>query len=181
MSSVRSMRFVQRYQRPMPRHTRFDNNLAKPEHQRVKKKNPTSRTRPSWEEYLLGLAHAAAARSEDPWVQVGAVAARENNSVVGSGYNGPPPGREIDWSDRDARRRFVVHAEVNALAYARPGEAHILASTLLPCPACMTLAASYGIRKVVFTDIYERTEQESMEIASAFGVKLIRLPRPPAH
>lgn len=144
----------------------------------MKMKNTASRPRPSWEEYLLGLALAASARSEDPWVQVGAVVARENKSVVGSGYNGAPSGKEIDWSDREARRRFVVHAEVNALAYARPGEAHILASTLLPCPACMTLAASYGIRKVIFSDIYERTEQESMEIASAFGVELVRLPRP---
>lgn len=144
----------------------------------MRERNYSARPRPSWDEYLLGLAHAAAARSEDPWVQVGAVVARPNKSVVGSGYNGAPPGKEIDWSDRDARRRFVVHAEVNALAYARPGEASILASTLLPCPACMTLAASYGVRRVIFSEIYERTEDESGEIASAFGIALVRLSLP---
>lgn len=138
-------------------------------------KNATARKRPSWDEYLLLLATAAAARSEDPWVQVGAVVARANNSIVGSGYNGAPAGREIDWSDRDSRRRFVVHAEVNALSYAHPGEPAVLATTLLPCPACMTLAASYGIKKVVFRDVYERTQRESLEIASAFGIELRRI------
>jgi len=144
----------------------------------MKKGSANGRPRPTWDEYLLTLAQAAASRSEDPWVQVGAVVARKNYSVVGSGYNGAPSGCEIDWADREARRKFVVHAEVNALAYARPGEVEILASTLLPCPACMTLLASYGIRKVIFSDIYERTKQESMEIASSFGVEMRQMTAP---
>ncbi len=137
---------------------------------------PSGRPRPSWDEYLLRLAHTAALRSQDPWVQVGAVVARADNSIVGSGYNGAPPGREIDWSDRDRRRRFVIHAEVNALAYARPGEPSVLASTLLPCPSCMTLIASYGIRRVIFSEIYERTRDESCEVATAFGILLRHIP-----
>lgn len=136
------------------------------------------RRRPSWEEYLILLASAAAQRSQDPWVQVGAVVARKDYSVIGTGYNGPPAGCEIDWSDRDARRQFVIHAEVNALAHAKPGEAGMLASTLLPCPACLTMIASYGIRNVFFRDIYERTLRESEQVASTFGVKLSRVEIP---
>ena len=138
----------------------------------------TGRQRPTWNEYLLILAAAASQRSQDPWVQVGAIVARSDYSIVGSGYNGPPGGCEIDWSDRDARRQFVIHAEVNALAHAKPGEAKIIASTLLPCPACLTMIASYGVKEVVYRDVYLRTVSESEAIAKAFGLTMTRIPQP---
>lgn len=140
---------------------------------------PTAgRLRPSWNEYLLILAGAAAQRSQDPWVQVGAIVARADYSIVGSGYNGPPPRCEIDWSNRDARRQFVIHAEVNALSHAKPGDAAIIASTLLPCPACLTMIASYGVREVIYRDVYHRTHVASSTIAEAFGLKMTHIPNP---
>jgi dCMP deaminase len=138
----------------------------------------SARPRPSWNEYLLILAAAASQRSQDPWVQVGAISARSDYSIIGSGYNGPPPGCEIDWSNRDARRQFVIHAEVNALAHAKPGEVRIIASTLLPCPACLTMIASYGVKEVVYRDIYLRTLADSESIAKTFGLIMTRIPEP---
>jgi dCMP deaminase len=127
----------------------------------------------------LLLAATAAQRSQDPWVQVGAIAARRDYSIVGSGYNGPPPGCEIDWSDRDLRRRFVIHAEVNALAHAKPGEVRIIASTLLPCPSCLTMIASYKVEEVIYRDVYLRTQEESEQVAKKFGLKMLRIPNLP--
>ena len=127
-----------------------------------------------WEEYALELARVASLRSEDPYVIVGACVLRPDNSVAGLGYNGAPPGIDINWSDRDERRKRVVHAEVNALRYAVPGQCELLACTLLPCNDCLKTIASYGIKKVVFSDIYE-LDKSSLALATEFGIKLIQI------
>lgn len=104
----------------------------------------------SWEQYALNLAAAAASRSEDPYHQVGAALLRADHSVAAVGYNGAPPGVEIDWSNRDARRAVVVHAETNALRWVRPGEVELLACTMMPCMGCVLSASSFGIRRIVY-------------------------------
>jgi dCMP deaminase len=77
----------------------------------------------TWPEYAMELAKAAALRSEDPYRKVGACILRYDNTVAAIGYNGAPPGVEINWSDRDERRRRVSHAESAALRYIKPHEA----------------------------------------------------------
>mgnify|MGYP003118706456 CR=1 FL=1 len=128
----------------------------------------------NWEEYALELARVAALRSEDPFIQVGACVLRHDNSVAGLGYNGAPPGIQIDWSDRDERRKRVVHAEVNALRYAKPGECKLLACNLLPCNNCLKMISSYGIKKVIFSKIYD-LDKSSLKLAKEFGIELIQI------
>lgn len=130
--------------------------------------------RPKWPVYALALAKTASLRSEDPYVKVGAVVLRYDNSVAGVGYNGAPPKVDIDWSDRDERRKRVLHAEVNALRYCRPGECGMLVSTLLPCTNCMQVIASYGINQVYFEHIYER-DINAIKLAEEFGIYLWRI------
>ena len=127
-----------------------------------------------WEEYALELARVASLRSEDPFMKVGACVLRNDNSVAGVGYNGAPPGIEINWENRDERRRRVVHAEVNALRYVKPGEGELLACILLPCNDCLKMIASYGIKKVIFSDIYE-LDKSSLSLAREFKIQLIQL------
>ena len=131
-------------------------------------------TRINWDEYALKLALVAAERSEDPYVKVGACALRHDHSVASLGYNGAPPEINIDWSDRDERRRRVVHAEVNALRYVNPDECYLLASTLLPCADCLRMIASYGIKKIVYHDDYEK-DMTSISLASEFNINLIKI------
>jgi dCMP deaminase len=133
-----------------------------------------SMERLDWEEYALELAGVASLRSEDPFVKVGVCVLREDNSVAGLGYNGAPPGVEIDWSNRDERRKRVVHAEVNALRYAKPGECKLLACNLLPCNECLKMIASYGIKKVIFSKIYN-FDESSLKLAKEFKIELIQL------
>ena len=118
-----------------------------------------------WEEYALALADVAALRSEDPWLKVGAVVLRPDNSVASIGYNGAPSGVSLPWEDRELRRPFVIHAEVNALRYATPTEIKggLVAVTHRPCQACIPLIASYGITKVVYgVSIDPRTYPEDL-------------------
>ena len=109
-------------------------------------------TRLSWERYALELAQAASTRSEDPFHRVGAALLRPDHTVAAVGYNGAPPGVDIDWSNRDARRAQVIHAEANALRYVTPGEVELLASTMMSCAQCVLLASSYGIKRIVYRD-----------------------------
>ena len=127
-----------------------------------------------WQEYALELARVASLRSEAPFMKVGACVLRSDHSIAGLGYNGAPPGIDINWEDRDERRKRVVHAEVNALRYAKPGECELLACNLLPCNECLKMIAAYGIKKVVFSKIYD-LDKSSLKLAKEFGIQLIQI------
>ena len=136
--------------------------------------NPTERERPSWDEYGMLLAYSAAQRSPDPYTIVGAAAFRKDHSTVATGYNGAPAGTEIDWSDRDARRPLVSHAEYNCLKYADPGSAHYLYVTLLPCSKCLKLAKMHGVKEIIYDQMYER-DQQALTKAAEYGITLRQL------
>lgn len=135
-------------------------------------------SRPSWELYALALAKTASSRSEDPWHKVGCALMRHDHTVAALGYNGAPTGIEIDWSDRDARRIHVIHAEANALRYVHPSEIELLATTMMPCAQCILLAAAYRIGRVVYLEeldpkVYDI--QAIMRTAAMCGIDLIRM------
>ena len=137
------------------------------------------RTRKSWEETALILAETIAeCRSQDPYQQVGACAVLQDNSIR-LGYNGPPPGIEIDWSDREGRSARIIHAEVNALRSVEPGQCKFLAVTLLPCRHCMAFIASKSVKKILFREVYER-DQLAFELAREFRIKLVQVKKRPA-
>ena len=125
----------------------------------------------SWEEYALSLAKAASLRSEDPYVKVGACVLRDDWSVAGVGYNGAPAGVEIDWSDRDERRKRVIHAELNALRYVRPNEGYLLVCTLLPCRSCIQAVAANGIKHILYEDVY-KVDNFALTLCEEFKIGL---------
>lgn len=119
----------------------------------------------SWEEYALRIAEVASLRSEDPFKKVGACALDHNNRVIGVSYNGLAPGVKVDsefWADRDKRRPYMIHAEANLLSLFKRGECKVLACTLLPCSCCASMISAYGIKKVVYNELYTR---DSMAIS----------------
>jgi dCMP deaminase len=128
----------------------------------------------SWEQYALRLAHVAAMRSEDPYVQVGAVALRSDHSVAAIGYNGAPSGVAIDWGCRDARRPYVVHAEINALRYVKPYECSLLVVTLAPCSSCLTVIATYGIKRICYQNDYVDFAL-TQRMAEVFGIEFKKI------
>lgn len=116
----------------------------------------------SWDEYALRIAIVAAMRSEDPYVQVGSCALDHSNRVIGVAYNGLGSNINVNgafWQDRDKRRPYMIHSEVNLLSLFRRGECRLLACTLLPCSSCAAMIAAYGIKDVVYGDTYTRDEQ----------------------
>jgi dCMP deaminase len=127
----------------------------------------------NWDEYAMSIAEVVAKKSKDPWHKVGAVILREDHSVASVGYNGFPQGQEEDWSSREERSKYVIHAEQNALRYTSPGEGKILVSTLLPCRDCLKTIAAYKIKKVIYKEIY-KSDPIALEIAEKMGVTLIQ-------
>ena len=123
------------------------------------------------------LAYAAAQRSPDPYIAVGAAAFRTDRSTVSTGYNGAPSGVELDWSDREARRPFVDHAEQNCLKYAKKGEAYYLYVTMMPCMACLTRAAAYEVKEIVYDKPYHR-DSAALIKAPEYGITLRQLSLP---
>jgi dCMP deaminase len=127
----------------------------------------------NWESYAMDLARTAARKSKDPWVKVGACILRHDNTIAALGYNGFPAKMHEDWSDRDERRRFVVHAEQNALRFIKPDEARLIACTLLPCNDCLKSIASYGIPVIIYDQLYS-PDNSTVDLAAAFGIELIQ-------
>jgi len=132
----------------------------------------------SFEKMAMELAIAASKRSEDPYKKVGCSILDKEGRVMSIGYNGLQPKQKITdsfWEDRAARRKYIIHAETNALSYIKRSEfPHLLASTLLPCACCAMNIASYGIKKVIFLEDYD-LDQEAKIIFSFYNIKLYNI------
>lgn len=129
--------------------------------------------------YGSELARVAAERSEDPHVKVGAVILRADNSIASVGYNGTAPGVTLPeelWADRDARRPFMIHAEVNAFRYATRTDTNggLLFVTGVPCTSCVTVAASHGIAGIVFSSELENyPTEDTSRVAGVCNIVLV--------
>ena len=131
----------------------------------------------TWTEYALKLAATASERSEDPWLKVGAVVLRQDNSVAGIGYNGAPPDVNVNFDNRDTRRALVLHAELNALRYTTLNDTRNgwIAVTHLPCSECLKTIASYQIQRVCYSHTLDPNVYDMKHIynvAHAFNIEL---------
>lgn len=124
----------------------------------------------------MALAHVASLRSEDPYRKVGAAALDFDNRVIGTAYNGLAPGFDPTagfWDDREARQKYMLHAEVNLCSLFRRGEVKLVACTTMPCTSCMQTLCAYGVREIYFRDIYHASDAQ--EIADLYGIHLARV------
>lgn len=130
----------------------------------------------SFEDMAMQIAVIASKRSEDPHKKVGACVLDKYGRVLGVGYNGIRK-KQIKtnefWSDRENRRKYIIHAEVNALSNVHTTKAHLLAVTLLPCSSCANFIASHNIEKVLYLEEYDKDIQ-SKEIFKFHNIELIK-------
>jgi dCMP deaminase len=121
----------------------------------------------------MALAHVASLRSEDPYRKVGAAALDHDNRVIATAYNGLAPGFNAPadfWIDREGRQKFMLHAEINLCSLFKRGEAKIVATTTMPCTACMQTLCAYGITEIYYREIYHASD--APEIARLYDIKL---------
>ena len=135
-----------------------------------------NRERKDWVQTSLKLAkEIASLRSEDPYLQVGCCAIKENGEIV-LGYNGFPSGFSMSMEDRDARRPYMIHAERNVLDMLGSDSIRVFSVTHLPCPECMKSIKSKKIGEVHYIDDLSDPKQSqlSKKMAKDFGISLIR-------
>ena len=140
-------------------------------------------TRLNWDEYFMGLATHAAARSSCDRAKVGAVLVIDRH-VIATGYNGSVAGLphcdDIGHLMVDGSCVSTVHAEQNALAQAAMHGAATKGATLYvthkPCIVCTKLILNAGIVRIVYLEIYRHSVQKLNEyrenIILASGVKM---------
>lgn len=143
---------------------------------------------------LMGSAHLWATLSTCSRLHVGCVVADDRGKILGSGYNGAPPGQPHcnhvcdcghdfedptgwDWhlSDCPAKSgcKRAVHAEMNAIAFAKQSvTGGTLYATHSPCLGCVNLILAAGIVRVVYSTEYRDTS--SLSVLREAGVTVER-------
>jgi dCMP deaminase len=132
----------------------------------------------SFIEAAIETARIWSSRSEDPYKKVGVCILNKDGRVLSVGYNGLLPKFNINedfFNDRDNRRKYMIHAEINALSLVKRGdEPHLLASTLLPCSNCATNIVAYGVKSVVYSEEYEK-DSTAKDIFKFYNIELIKI------
>jgi len=108
----------------------------------------------NWDDYGMTLARAVAAKSKDPSTRVGCVILDRENRVVATGFNGLPryvPDDPQVLRDREMKLALVIHAEENALLFARQSLEGCTAYVwpMPPCSRCAAKLAQAGVMRVV--------------------------------
>jgi dCMP deaminase len=126
--------------------------------------NCTSRPE-KWDKRFLDLSKLVSTWSKDPSTQVGAAIVDPTNKIISIGYNGFSMHTKDDerLNDRDTKYKMIIHAECNALMFAR---SELTACTLytypfMPCPKCACLMIQAGIIRVVsYNNMPERWKND---------------------
>jgi dCMP deaminase len=137
-----------------------------------------------WNAWFIGLAKYVATASKDPSTKVGAVIIDEERRIVSCGYNGLPRGVEDNFdrlTNRDVKYKMIVHAERNALLFARGPVKNCTLYTypMMPCGPCASMVIQAGIKKVVAplsdNPRWQEDMKLSMEMFAEAGVEVVLL------
>lgn len=128
----------------------------------------------NWDEYFMEFARTAALKGKDT-TRVGAVLVSPDNTVVLTGFNGPPRG-VADLPERFERPEkylFASHAETNLIAFAarhgvRTAGCKVYC-THFACAACARTMIQAGITEVVYADgRFQALEAERPAVEAMF-------------
>jgi dCMP deaminase len=107
-----------------------------------------------WDAHFVRLAAEAARMSKDPSSKIGVVLVKDRR-VVGTGFNGFPPGIADDGRlyDREEKYELVVHAEMNAILQAgrdaKGSVLYLFGYKAPPCRNCTKHLIAAGVVRVV--------------------------------
>lgn len=142
-----------------------------------------SRDRSTIDEYGILLARAVAFRADCTRRRVGAVIIDEFRRIVGTGYNGAPPGQPgcltagacprgrmsktevapLSSYDTGTGTCIANHAEANAIMFSQPADRRgaTVYCTDAPCDGCKRIMNGSGLARAVFPYEFTTTAGES--------------------
>jgi dCMP deaminase len=124
----------------------------------------------NWDKRFLELAKLVGSWSKDPSTKVGAVIVDSDNRIVSTGYNGFPRGIEDcekKLVDREQKYAIIVHAEMNALAFANKSvkDCTLYTWPFQPCSRCAGPIIQSGIKRVVSVVQDDERWKKNFELA----------------
>jgi dCMP deaminase len=151
-----------------------------------------------WDKTFMKIAYEFAEHSTCIRKQVGALITK-NKRIIATGYNGSPHGivhckdkfKNIDFKELNTQgsplnlkhhefsEAFEVHAEANVIAFCAKyetviGEDCTLYTTLSPCVNCAKLIAQTGIKRVVYSEKYDRNT-DGIDLLKKMGIEVVQL------
>lgn len=111
--------------------------------------------------------------------QVGCLIVRDGR-IISDGYNGTPSGFPNDCEDcNDNTLPTVLHAEANAITKiaksTNSSEDATLYVTLSPCFDCAKLIIQAGIKRVVYSEVYRKTDSFKLLEEAEIEIKRIEI------
>ncbi len=150
-------------------------------------KNKTEDNIQKWDIRFLKLARLVSTWSKDPSTKCGAVITK-NKRVISLGFNGFPWSVKDSpsfYSDREEKYKRVIHAETNAILFAKRDltGCNIHIYPMPPCARCTSLIIQSGIEKIVTIlpskDKLERWEADfeiSEDMISESDIQIVHFP-----
>ena len=110
-------------------------------------------------------------------MQVGCLMVKDK-SIISDGYNGSPSGFPNQCEDDgNVTLPYVLHAEANAITKlaksTNSSDGSTVYITASPCFECSKLIIQSGIKRVVFKDLYRKTE--SLSFLFQAGIEVVRI------
>lgn len=144
----------------------------------------TKTSRISFDDYIMRICHAVAARATCRHREQGAVIVK-NKRIVSTGYNGAPPnvmdclGRGYCSKERNLPcLAESLHGESNAIITAAREGISVDGTTLYgvysPCRGCCNMLKTAGIVEAVYEEVYDGFP-EGPEYLESLGVKVRKL------
>ena len=139
-------------------------------------------TRPSWDEYFMGMAVWASKRATCDRRHVGCVIVTSTHQVVCTGYNGSAPGAshcdDVGHLMHDGHCVRTIHAEANAIAQAAQSGKSTAGCTIYvtchPCPICLMLLAASGVTRIVYLEEYHPADDDVSHTLAEDAAIIIR-------
>ena len=102
----------------------------------------------------------------------------KGKSIISDGYNGSPTGFSNQCeNDENVTLPYVLHAEANAITKlaksTQSSEGSTLYVTVSPCFECSKLIIQAGVKRLVFRDLYRKTD--SLKFLHEAGIEIIRI------
>lgn len=111
--------------------------------------------------------------------KVGALIVKDK-MIISDGYNGTPSGFEnICEDENNETKPYVLHAEANAITKVACSHNSSMGATMYvttsPCIECAKLIIQAGIKRVVYSQKYRRTDGASLLVRAGIDVSYIEI------